>query len=199
MGELFKLSFILTLICSFAALSLGIAHNLTKDPIAEQQRLKKIRALKEVFSGYDVPQTLPTAEVVVGQGEDGREIKQNFFVVKNDTEVFGIAFESRAKGYGGDIHLLTGVTVNGEVSGVKVISHAETPGLGANIVQESFSRQFKGMSLEKNRWDVKKKGGDVDQVTGATISSNAVIGAMKKGLQLVTDHRTEIMDQTRDR
>jgi len=199
MRELFKLSFVLTLICSFAALSLGVAHNLTKDPIAEQQRLKKIRALREVFSQYDVPETLPTAEVVVGRDADGKAVKQKFFLVGDDGKIFGIAFESFTKGYNGEIHLLTGVTVGGEIAGVKVISHSETPGLGANIVQDMFSGQFRGMSLEKNRWTVKKNGGDIDQVTGATISSSAVIDAMKSGLQMVSDHKSEILDQTTER
>ncbi len=59
MGELLKLSVILTLICSCAAFSLGLAYKQTMGPIAEQQRLKKVRALKAVFEGYEIPADIP--------------------------------------------------------------------------------------------------------------------------------------------
>ncbi len=193
MGELFKLSLILTVICSCAAFSLGFAYKQTKDPIAEQQRLKKMRALKEVFSGYDIPVGIPSSELIVGKDKDGKEIKQNFFLIKKEDDLLGIAFEMYPKGYGGDIHLLAGVTAEGNIAGVKVIRHVETPGLGANITAEEFSSQFKGLNLDKTTWTVKKNGGDIDQVTGATISSSAVINAVHDGLKLVMEHKSEIV------
>jgi len=195
MGELLKLSVILTLICSCAAFSLGYAYKHTKDPIAEQQRLKKVRALKEVFSGYDIPADLPSAELIVGKDKDGEEIKRHFFLIEKNEDVLGIAFELYPKGYGGEIHLLTGVTAMGNIAGVKVIRHAETPGLGANVATEKFSGQFRGMNLDKTVWQVKKNGGDIDQVTGATISSSAVMNAVHAGLKFVIEHKSEIETQ----
>jgi len=198
MGELLKLSVILTLICSCAAFSLGLAYKHTKEPIAEQQRLKKVRALKAVFKGYDMPADLPFVDLKVGNDKNGMDILRRFYLIQKNGEHAGVAFEVSSQGYGGNIQLMAGVTSEGNISGIKVLKHSETPGLGANINTEGFTSQFSGMSLDETVWKVKKTGGDVDQVTGATISSSAVLEAVHEGLKFAAEHKSEIISNKSD-
>jgi len=83
------------------------------------------------------------------------------------------------QGYGGKIELLVGIDELGKVSGVKVISHKETAGLGAGIEKPAFLAQFKGKTV-KDALEPKK---DIDAITGATISSRAVCAGVKQALQ----------------
>lgn len=94
-------------------------------------------------------------------------------------------------GYSGAIHLLIALSLQGEIKGVRIVSHRETPGLGDRIeVRKSdWLQQFINRSLSspdsspnKNGWAVKKDGGDFDQLTGATITSQAVINVIKRSL-----------------
>ena len=97
-------------------------------------------------------------------------------------------------GYSGAIKLLVGINVDGTLSGVRVVGHRETPGLG-DAIEESRSdwiHQFDKRSLENPplaRWAVKKDGGDFDQLTGATISPRAVVGAVRQALLYYREHR----------
>ncbi len=93
-------------------------------------------------------------------------------------------------GYNGRIRLLVGVRPDGRVSAVRVLSHAETPGLGDAIEVErsDWIRDFRGRSLGNppaSRWRVKRDGGVFDQFTGATITPRAVVGAVRRTLKYV--------------
>ncbi|HBC55641.1 MAG TPA: hypothetical protein DCZ03_00615 [Gammaproteobacteria bacterium] len=95
-----------------------------------------------------------------------------------------------ADGYNGEIKLLLCVDVNGVVKGVRPVRHKETPGLGDGIEpkKSDWIYQFANTSLSnmgKSAWAVKKNGGHFDALTGATITSRAVIRAVHKGLQYV--------------
>ncbi len=90
-------------------------------------------------------------------------------------------------GYSGDIRLLVGILANGELAGVRVLNHRETPGLGDAIEtrRSDWIRQFAGLSLDAppaNAWTVRKDGGEFDQFAGATITPRAVIKAVRQAL-----------------
>ena len=90
-------------------------------------------------------------------------------------------------GYSGKIHLLVGIYSNGSLAGVRVIKHAETPGLGdaVEIRKSPWIRSFDGKSLDNpgpSGWRVKRDGGEFDQFTGATITPRAVIAAVRNTL-----------------
>ncbi len=195
MRELFKLCIVLTVICCCAALSLAYVYQLTKDPIAYQKRQKKIRAINAVFPRYEDAAGLDIVRVPVCDEKlqtDGA--CKTFYHIKNNRAVLGIAFEvSRVSGYGGDINLMLGVLPGGEISGIKIIEHHETPGLGAKITNEKFYQQFSGKTLEGTAWKLSKNGGDIDQVSGATISSTAVLTAVREGLKMYSEHKEAIM------
>jgi electron transport complex protein RnfG len=103
-------------------------------------------------------------------------------------EPIAIVFNSVApNGYNGKIHLLVGVFVDGSLAGVRVVKHAETPGLGdaVEVRKSSWIKSFDGKSLsnpEAQGWQVKRDGGQFDQFTGATITPRAVVGAVRNTL-----------------
>ncbi len=97
-------------------------------------------------------------------------------------------------GYSGPIRLLVGVKSDGSLTGVRVASHRETPGLGDKIEVKNtdWILQFDGRSLnnpDADQWQVKKDGGEFDQITGATVSPRAVVKAVKNALLYFESHR----------
>lgn len=118
------------------------------------------------------------------------------------TKVTAVAFGVSESGYSGEISLILGVNRNGELLGVRVISHTETPGLGDKIESRKthWIFGFDGRSfdnLPKDKWAVKKDGGVFDQFSGATITPRAVVRAVKNGLMFFNEYRsTMLADKT---
>ncbi|MGI1670216.1 MAG: electron transport complex subunit RsxG [Neptuniibacter sp.] len=109
------------------------------------------------------------------------------YIAAIDGTLSGMAMEVVGKGYTTDIVVLLGVNAKGEITGVRTISHAETPGLGdkIEIKKDDWVTTFNGFSLEnlsESQWNVKKDGGHFDQFTGATITPRAVVTAVHQGL-----------------
>lgn len=100
-------------------------------------------------------------------------------------------------GYSGSIVLLVGILADGQLAGVRAISHKETPGLGDKIekAKSSWIERFAGTSLKEGEafWAVKKDGGQFDQFAGATITPRAVVKAVHKVLQYFDAHRSELL------
>jgi len=91
-----------------------------------------------------------------------------------------------------------GIKANGEILGVRVLSHAETPGLGDKIEAEKddWIYSFDGLSLKRfstEKWQVKKDGGAFDQFSGATITPRAVVKAVKQGLDLFSKYKKQML------
>jgi len=104
-------------------------------------------------------------------------------------------------GYSGSIKLLVGINVDGTLTGVRVISHHETPGLGDAIdeTRSDWIRSFDGKSLQApdvERWAVRKDGGEFDQLTGATITPRAVVKAVRNALLYYQDHQEALFAPT---
>ena len=119
---------------------------------------------------------------------------RTFFRGRQDGTLSGVAFKVVAPdGYSGNIEVMVGIDPSGTVAGIEILSHAETPGLGDKITLPTFKANFSGKNLENADWRVKKDGGEFDQITGATISPRAVVGAVRKGLEFYRDHRDEVL------
>jgi electron transport complex protein RnfG len=120
------------------------------------------------------------------------------YVARKNGVVAGAAFRWVANGgYSGPIQLMLGVSESGQLLGVRVIAHAETPGLGDKIERgkSDWILGFDGRSLSNTppaRWKVRKDGGDFDQFAGATITPRAVVGGIVGALEFVERHRTEL-------
>ena len=185
-SDMIRLIIILTTISLVAAVALAKVYDITRVRIAEQERLKTMNGLKAVLPSFNNDVEKYAREVVVGQDKKGRDIKIKFYTGKMDEKPVGVAFGMVAHdGYAGDINILMGVSPEGKVSGIEIISHQETPGLGSKITQDKWKEEFKGRSIEDGpKFSVKKDGGIIDQFSGATISPRAVVAAVKKGLEL---------------
>ena len=195
MRELLKLTVVLTIICSAAATALALAYNLTKDPIAHQKRLKKLKAIRAVQPDYDNEPDRDFVDLPLFKNKKGEDVLTRFHLTKRGEAPTGAVFLVSAAGYGGTIDIMLGVTPNGTISGVQILSHSETPGLGAKITEDAFCQQFKFKNLNNMNWALKKDGGEIDQITGATISPRATVKAIHRGLLFFADHRDEILKE----
>lgn len=111
-----------------------------------------------------------------------------------------LAFTVSSFGYGGKISAIMALNPQGEILGVRVLSHVETPGLGDKIevAKDDWILGFDGLSLQTpsaDKWAVKKDGGHFDQFSGATITPRAVVKAVKSGLELFAGRKAELLRQ----
>jgi len=117
--------------------------------------------------------------------------KMDLYTVFLNDEIIGYAFTTVANGYGGSIELIVALESNFTeddeiiIHGISVVSHSETPGLGEKIVESSFSGQFNGVNI--NDVALTKDGGKIDAISGATISSSAVVDAVFNTVKEKTD------------
>lgn len=193
MRELFKLTVVLTIICSLAATALALVYTITKEPIAYQQRLKKLKAIKAVQPDYDNEPDQDFVDITAAMSAGANEVPTRFYITKKGADPTGVVFVVTGVGYGGTIDVMLGLTLEGTITGIQVLKHSETPGLGAKITEEKFLKQFPSKNIQNTKWSMKKSGGDIDQISGATISPTAVVTAIHSGLALFSDRRDEIL------
>ena len=156
--------FAICLVCS--ALLAGV-YALTAEPIAAAAAAKNEAAIKEVL-----PETAVTIEEERTVDFEGASYGYNLAYDELGNTV-GCAINVAPVGFDGPIVIKVGFDVNGCICNTKVLSQAETPGLGAKCVEPSFSDQFKGWNPAEKELAVKKDGGDVDAITASTITSRA--------------------------
>lgn len=160
----------LLVVCAAAAGLLAGVYRGTQARIAANQAEEKARRLRWVLP--DCPQVEP------------RETEgQEWFLGRSDGGECGIAIESKAKGYGGTLSLLVGVSPEGRVLGYSILSHKETPGLGDKAAKPAFTKQFKGLGLDKLRLKKDSPEGAVDALTAATITSRAVTLGVREAVE----------------
>lgn len=171
---------VLLIICVGVTAILAIVNGITAEPIAQQSEAKAQQARAVVLPTAD------TYEEVEGVDVDG--VQDCYKGIANGKTV-GYTFTTTANGYGGAIEVMVGIdSQSGEISGVSILSQSETPGLGANAVNSSFTDQYKQEAKEitviKN---AAPQDGEVEALTGATITSKAVTNAVN---QAVTAYET---------
>lgn len=169
--EILMPALILFIICVIVTAALAGTNALTKDKIAELAIQTQNEAMARVIEA-DGFENL-TASL------DGTDF--TYYTALQGGEVGGYIFVTSAKGYGGDVSVMTAVACDGSIIAIEVLSASdETPGLGANATKSEWWEQFKGMSGEIK---VNKDGGEVDALTGATITSRAVASAVDTALK----------------
>jgi len=194
MRDILRLVIVLTCICVASAVALAKIYDLTKGPIAHQKRLEVLRGIKTVLPPYDNEPDRDVVKLPMGVDKKGEEIQGVFYRARKGGRLMGVAFRvTSPEGYGGTIEVMVGVVPDGTIHGVEVLSHLETPGLGAKIDEAKFKERFKKRSLSNTTWAVKKDAGDIDGITGATISSRAVIKALKEGLEFYRKQKAHIV------
>ena len=114
-------------------------------------------------------------------------------------QVEALVYKVSGNGYAGAIDCIMGIDRSGHITGVRVIKHKETPGLGDKIeaAKNSWIFAFEGKSLgdpAADKWAVKKDGGVFDQFAGATITPRGVVKAVKGGLEFFEKNRAQLLD-----
>lgn len=181
---------------SFAAATailIAVIFQSTKDEIARQERLAAQKALHEIISADLYDNDVLNDFIVLSQSQSAhlgfnKEVTK-VHLAKQDHRITALVFESIAPdGYSGDIKLLIGIHINGYITGTRVLNHKETPGLGdkIDIKKSHWMLSFDGKSLadpSKDKWNIKKDGGEFDQFTGATITPRAIVRRIRQTLE----------------
>lgn len=198
---------ILGLFALCVAIALGLVNALTRDAIAQQQLEAERRALREVF-----PDSLHDNDLLNGSfaiiADDsvftdtsllGLRTPRSAYRGMRDGQVSGVILPATAAdGYSGAISLLVGIDAGGHITGVRVVSHRETPGLGdkIDIRVSDWIKSFDQHSLDSPApagWKVRKDGGDFDQFTGATITPRAVVASVYNTLVFFRQNREALL------
>lgn len=176
MRDIVKMVVVLFVACGLAAGSLAVVNAVTKERIANGEERRKADALRKV----------------AGQADDFTEIVPGkVWQIVNKGQPAGNVFIAEVQGYSGPISMAFGTDAAGAIAGLEVMSQTETPGLGAKIMTEKFRSQFKGKTLEQlalKKDDAAK--GQIDAISGATISSRAVANAVRSTLESFDKEKT---------
>lgn len=194
------------LFATFGAALVGLTFNQTEDDILYNEKLTLLKKLNNIIpaQSYDNDLLLDTitlrADILLGTEEDtlayrARKNRQNIAVVFSTIA---------ANGYNGPIHLLVGIKADGQLAGVRVVKHRETPGLGdvVSISHSNWILGFDGKSLsqpDEKGWKVKRDGGVFDQFTGATITPRAVVKAVHNALLYFDKNQNMLFSEPPDK
>jgi Predicted NADH:ubiquinone oxidoreductase, subunit RnfG len=168
--EIARPALVLFLICLVVTLLLAVTNRITRGQIEKMDRESESASRQLV---------LPEATSF----EDSAD--RTYAVGKAGNDVVGYVFVTKSKSYGGDLSAMTGIGRDGKVAGVSILSSNDTPGLGLNAQKESFRGQYRQAAPE-NGFEVVKSGtakdGQIEAVTGATITSKAVTDCVNQAV-----------------
>lgn len=185
MNKIIRNTIILTVITLVAGLGLGFVYEITKQPIADAQDAAKKEAWQQVFPEADINsfEAVDVDQDVAEKVVNDLGIKATVDEVCKVGEDGYVITTTDKEGYGGDIQITVGITADGTVNGISILSISETAGLGMRATEPVFYEQYQGKQAEK--FVVSKDGGDgepIDALSGATITSRAVTGAVNAAL-----------------
>lgn len=167
----------LTGIAAVMGAALGVVHHYTEEPIAKAVENARFEALSSVLPSGDALEIGEEKEITVSG--DARPVV--VFPASAGDEFVGAAVETwTMDGFSGEIDVMVGFSADGRISGYKVLSHAETPGLGAKA-DEWFRLEDGRLIIGANcELAVTKDGGNIDGITAATITSRAFLQAVNR-------------------
>ncbi len=169
-GYYCKLTLTLFLISAIVAAALAVVNGITKEPIAQHKADAARQAMNQVLAA--------DAYTEINGFADSTGTVQSVYQADNA----GYVADVIVGGSQGDIELMVGIDASGTVTGVSIVDQSETSGLGANCTKESFRSQFVGAS---GTLAVSKDGGSIDALTGATITSRAVVTGVNNALACI--------------
>ncbi len=185
MKQNIKSAIILGLITLVAGRSLGLVYEITKEPIAQVNYEAKLRAWQAVFPEADLD-SFESVDVDTSVSDSVAESLNEKVSVNEVCKVDGFGYVitvTDKEGYGGDIKITVGILDDGTVNGISILSINETAGLGMRAKEPSFYEQYASKNTES--FYVSKDGGEgepIDALSGATITSRAVTGAVNEAL-----------------
>lgn len=183
----------------FGTLLLAWVHQITKEPIEHSIQVAQLKLISQIVpvNAYDNRMIEDKfnldADELLGTTEPSAVYRAR---LKNQPAI-AVLQVIAPDGYSGKIRMIVAIHYDGSLSGVRVVNHKETPGLGdyIDISRSDWVQQFNGISLSSHPtqdWKVKKDGGQFDYMAGATITPRAAIKAVHKTLQYYQKHRDTI-------
>lgn len=196
MNKIFKNAFILMAITLVAGVCLGFVYEITKGPIAEQEKQAQENAYKAVFPVMDSMAPISeertkeqlkseSDQLLAAAGLEGAHIEEAYIALDEGGQVLGLVLNiTSTEGYGGDINFSMGIKSDGTVNGIEILSISETAGLGMKAADDEFKSQFAGKKAES--FQITKNGAasdsEIDAISGATITSNAMAEGVNAGI-----------------
>lgn len=178
----------------------GLSHDLTAERIAQNERQAVLDRLQVLLPAGSVANDLLNDTIDVSApdllGAETTRVHRGRNAAGEPVAV--VLNPVITQGYSGDIKLMVAIRADGTVSGVRVLSHRETPGLGDKIERErsAWIESFDGKSLfepDAAGWSVKRDGGEFDQFTGATITPRAVVRGVHESLVYFNANRPQLL------
>jgi len=177
----------------------GLVSELTKDRIKQQEQQQLLKTLHSIIEPSRYDNDIANDCIMMSATELGSDKVHTAYLARKSGEVVAVAMTSTApQGYNGNIDFIMAINNDGTVSGVRVLKHQETPGLGdkVEIRKSDWITSFTGkrvLSEDDNRWAVTKDNGMFDQFTGATITPRAVVKGVKSTLDYFTKNRDSLL------
>lgn len=174
MKETIKLGVTLLIITVVSAAILAVSNNLTKDQIAQIEMENSLGAITEIFNTSDEFENIEEAQL--------KEIQENTPSILEILEVYtgddfdGYSIKSVGSGYAGDVVIATGISAEGELLGIRMIEHSETPGFGARAEEPSYTDQYVGLPADG---DV-----EIEGLSGATKTDNTIQEKVNESIEV---------------
>jgi electron transport complex, RnfABCDGE type, G subunit len=178
---------ILLLIAGVAGAALGFVNAITKGPIAEQNKIAEDQAKMTAFPGAKEFTPMDTSEWESLLSGDEKEIVKSVDMAKDSGNVLGYVIKVAPQGYGGPVETIVGITKDGKLTGINIVNHSETPGLGAKAQDPKWQAQFKGKTADMQLKLVKvppSSANEIEALTGATITSTAVTNGVQTAIDV---------------
>ena len=199
MSAVLKSGVTLAVIAAVCAALVAITYSLTSERIAVNEKAWLEKSLEPALAGLTFEGSVSGSMLVVRTPHDlpGPDDVIIYRVYADDLPVAALFAVTARDGYAGAIRVLIGIEYDGTVTGIRILEHRETPGLGDKIVasRSDWVFQFDGRSLGDPRleqWSIRRDGGEFDQLTGASVTPRAVIKVTKEILIYFAAHRDEI-------
>ena len=196
---IWKSGITLAIVAAFCTSLVAFTWQLTADRIEANKKEWLERSLQPALAGlfFDSPVTESMIIIQAPHDLPGSEDAVIYRVFSGEDPVAALFVVSARDGYAGPIRFLVGISMEGTVTGVRVLEHRETPGLGDRIetMKSDWVLQFDGHSLQNpapEHWKIKDDGGQFDQLTGASVTPRAIIKAIKQTLQYFDGNRDAI-------
>ena len=185
MNKIIKEALVLMAITLVSGLLLGAVYSITKQPIAQAEEKAQKEAYLAVFPDAQDLTEPDNKEELLTEAADVLDL-EDFYLAEKDGAVTGVVMNITShEGYGGDINFSMGVSMDGTVIGVEMLSLSETAGLGMRAKDEEFKGQFAGKIVDQ--FVVTKNGAsaenEIDAISGATFTSKAVTNGVNAGLR----------------
>lgn len=185
-STLINMVIVLFLITLAAGLSLGYVNDITLEPKAQARLAKKMKALNVVLPQFDNDPISEGLLIKKAGVKDSVEIYPAF----KDSVFAGAAVTGVSeRGYSGLVKLMVGLAPDGKIINIAVLEQKETPGLGTKMKGEKFLRQFREKDPSSFNLKVRKDGGEVDALAGATISTRAFSEAAEQAYDAFIEYR----------